>query len=203
MISSKTIFCSDFELQSKSHRHPEPQKSMKNKKKQGFSHIEQTAPRCFQDALGSLQRPFRLLQDTSKIPPDASKNPPRTSKTPPRHPQELSKSAPRCLQGRSKRPPGAQEAARAAQEAPRRLQEPPRVSQEASRSTPRSLQERAKRPLKPNPKMPQRPQELRCCKERFISKVQGSSAWVGGTRECGYNPPHTFGVARRVKSKRS
>ena len=113
--------------------------------------------------------------------------PPRTRQEPPRHPQELSKSAPRRLQGHTKRPPGAQEAARAAQEARRMVQEPPRVPQEASRITPRSLQEQAKRPLKPILKMPRRPQELRCCQERFISNVQGSSTWVGGTRECGNN----------------
>ena len=43
------------------------------------------------------------------------------------------------------------------------------------------------KPLEPILKMPQRPQELRCCKELLVSKVPCSSAWVGGTRERGYN----------------
>ena len=56
------------------------------------------------------------------------------------------------------------------------------------------------KPLEPILKMPQRPQELRCCKELLVSKVPCSSAWVGGTRERGY-PPLTSGVHRRVKSQ--
>ena len=143
--------------------------------------------RRFQDALRSVRGPFRSLQDASKRPPDASKNPPRAPETPSRHPQELSKSSPRALQGASKGALRGLQEPKRLQEPPMKVQESPRVPQEPSRSTPRSLQERAKRPLKPNPKMPQRPQELRCCKERFVSKVQGSSAWVGGTRERGYN----------------
>jgi len=52
---------------------------------------------------------------------------------------------------------------------------------------PKCLQEQAMKPLEPILKMPQRPQELRCCKELLVSKVPCSSAWVGGTRERGYN----------------
>ena len=49
-------------------------------------------------------------------------------------------------------------------------------------------------------KMPERPQEPRGFQERSISKIRGPTRWVGGTRERGYNPPHTFRVLRRVKS---
>ena len=158
-----------------------------------FHIIEQTATRRFQDALRSVQEPFKRLQDASKRLPKGLQTPPRTFQERPRHLQDTPKSTPRRLQVRTKRPPGAQEAARDAQEPAKRVQEPPRVPQELSRSTPRSLQERAKRLLKLNPKMLQRLYEPRGIHERSISKIRGPTPWVGGTRERGYNPPHTFG----------
>ena len=33
------------------------------------------------------------------------------------------------------------------------------------------------------------------------AQIRGPTRWVGGTRERGYNPPHTFGVAWRARSQ--
>ena len=135
MISSKTLFCIAFDLQSRIPQAPGTSKiNEKPMKNQGFHNIKQTATRCFQDAFRSAQGPLKPVKDAFKRPPDASKIPPRASKTSLRSLQDVSKSSPGACQGAPKG------ALRDIIE-PKRLQEPPKRHPGGSKSSPRAPQE--------------------------------------------------------------